>query len=82
MRLGRRQVDVLRAAKAGTSSAWHEGRGNFAVSGVDDVYGDDVLNRLLELGLICHGEQTISGYKIELTDKGAAVTESIRSRRS
>lgn len=72
MRLGRRQRDVLAAAAEGTSTVWHVRRGRMAVSGVTDVYDDEVLDRLLDLGLVRLEEHPRTGYYVRLTDAGAA----------
>lgn len=71
MRLGRRQRDVLAAAAAGKAHAWHSGQGRMAVSGIEEVYGDDVLERLLELDLVAPGEtRGVNAYDLVLTDAG------------
>lgn len=71
MRLGRRQRDVLAAAAAGKAYAWHSGQGRMAVAGVEDVYGDEVLERLLDLDLVAPGEtRGVNGYDLVLTDAG------------
>lgn len=71
-RLGRRQRDVLAAAAKGTSTVWHVSRGRMAVSGVVDVYGDDVIDRLLDLGLVRLEEHPRGGHYVRLTEAGAA----------
>ena len=78
MRLGRRQLDVLEAAQAGTSHAWHRSRGRFAVSGVYDAYGDDVLDRLLDLGLVHLEEHPRSGHYVRLTEAGEKALHAAR----
>jgi len=71
VRLGRRQLDVLRAAEAGTSRGYHLRQGMMGVSGVEDTYGDDVLERLLDLELIERGQDTgPSSWAVELTELG------------
>lgn len=74
MRLGRRQIDVLRAAEAGRSWTRHEGRGRFSVRGLTDSYGFDVLERLLELDLIRLEDdgRMVAGYRVVLTEAGVA----------
>lgn len=71
MRLGRRQLDVLRAADALDCSAWHTSQGRFVVSGVEDVHPMEVLESLFDHDLITHGhERGHNGYDVILTDAG------------
>ena len=76
MRLGRRQLDVMQAAINGKCYTHHGGQGRFWVNGMDITsnYGDDVLDRMLELGLIrlVDDGRTVSGFKVVLTAKGTA----------
>lgn len=70
MALGRRQKDVLEAAAQGKSWTHHSGQGRMTVAGLQDTYGDDVLDRLLDLGLVQLGPEWISGHEVQLTDAG------------
>lgn len=71
VRLGRRQLDVLRAAANNQSHAWHSSQGSYMVSGLEDAHPMDVLESLLDRGLIKpEREDTVNGYRVALTDTG------------
>lgn len=73
MRLGRRQLDVLRAAAEGRSWTHHSGHGRMTIVGLDGVHPDEVLERLLELDLIRLGECRVAGHVVQLSDAGRAL---------
>lgn len=72
-RPGRRQADVLRAAAAGRANVWHHRQGRMNVAGVQEVYGDDVLDSLFNRGWVTRGAETgPTRYRLDLTDAGRA----------
>lgn len=77
-RIGRRQLDVLRAAELGKASVWHHLRGRMNVAGIEDVYGDDVLESLFARALVERGEERHTGYLLVLTDLGRRALEAQR----
>lgn len=66
VRLGRRQIEVLRDAAAGKAYAHHAGQGRMVVG----EHPESVLERLLDLGLVAPGRERIAGYDLVLTDAG------------
>lgn len=69
---------LLAAASERGAAVWHVIQGRMAVSGVDDVYGDDVLDRLLDLDLIDLEEPEPGRMRAVLTEAGRAALDWLR----
>lgn len=70
MKLGSRQYDVLVSAAHGSACTMHSGQGRMWIGGCREPYGDDVLDRVLELGLVELGVEQVAGHRLRLTAAG------------
>lgn len=70
LRLGARQLDVVLGARFGTAHT-RQGR----VFGGADTYPASVLERVLDLGLVTLGDETVSGHRLVVTAAGWAALE-------
>jgi hypothetical protein len=75
MRLGHRQLALLRATAAGKASTHHTGQGRMVALGGGEWFPDRVLERLLDLELVELGADQVAGHQLQLTDAGRAELE-------
>ena len=72
-RLGRRQLDVLRAAAADNCVLKHGSQGRSFVNGVTEHgYPDTVADTLLDYEMIelVEDDKIVNGYRVRITDAG------------
>lgn len=81
MRIGWRMLDVLQAADSDEGARTHvDPHGRITVEGIDEWHRVDVLDRLLDSGLVALGVAVPDGHGVELTERGAQELNEYRRR--